>query len=79
MNEPTGTCPICKSKVPLLDRTGDATGFHCDQDGDFKVADTVFEISTCRDASREQWKRALSNAKRKAKPGEWPKITHYDF
>ena len=35
-------CPICKSVAQELDRTGDATGFDCERDGKFKVADTVF-------------------------------------
>ena len=35
-------CPICKSVAQELDRTGDATGFDCETDGKFKVADTVF-------------------------------------
>ena len=35
-------CPICKSDAQELDRTGDATGFDCETDGKFKVADTVF-------------------------------------
>jgi hypothetical protein len=35
-------CPICKSAVQGLDRTGDATGYTCPTHGNFKVADTVF-------------------------------------
>ena len=36
-------CPICKSAVHELDRTGDANGFDCETHGKFKVADTVFK------------------------------------
>ena len=32
-------CPICKSVAQELDRTGDATGFDCERNGKFKVAD----------------------------------------
>ncbi|MDB5608695.1 MAG: hypothetical protein JWP25_5595 [Bradyrhizobium sp.] len=72
-------CPICESEAQSLDPTGDAPGFHCQQHGNFKVAGTVFENAPTKNASREQWEAALTKAKAKAKPGEWPHITTNDF
>jgi hypothetical protein len=70
-------CPICKSKVQELDRTGDSTGFDCGEHGKFKVAGTVF--GTVKEVGREQWERALRLATRRAKLNEWPVIRHFDF
>jgi len=72
-------CPICKSKAKLLDRTGDATGYDCETHSRFKVADTVSRLPSSKAASRQQWERALKNAKWRARPGEWPVIMSYDF
>jgi hypothetical protein len=41
-------CPICKSAVQELDRTGDATGYACAMHGNFKVADSVFAEAKAR-------------------------------
>jgi hypothetical protein len=67
-------CPICKSKTKPLDRTGDATGYDCETHGRFKVADTVLRVPSLMAANRQQWERALENAKWRARPGEWPLI-----
>ncbi len=47
-------CPICKSAVQELERTGDATGFDCETDGKFKVANTVFADGRVRNYTNEQ-------------------------
>jgi hypothetical protein len=72
-------CPICKSAVQELDRTGDATGYACATHGNFKVADTVFAEQRTKDYTREQWEAALHKAKQRTKPGEWPIIKSSDF
>jgi len=72
-------CPICKSAVQELDRTGDATGFDCETDGKFKVANTVFAEGRVRNYTNEQWAAALRKAKQRTKAGEWPVITSNDF
>ncbi len=71
-------CPICKSPAQELDRTGDATGFHCTEHGSFKVADTIFGVQSAKDYTRQQWEAALGKAKLRTK-GEWPVIRSYDF
>lgn len=72
-------CPICKSPVQELDRTGDATGFDCETHGKFKVANTVFAEQRVRNYTNEQWEAALRKAKQRTKAGEWPFIIHSDF
>jgi hypothetical protein len=72
-------CPLCKSVAQELDRTGDATGFGCETDGKFKVADTVFADGRVRNYTNEQWEAALRKAKQRTKPGEWSVITSNDF
>jgi hypothetical protein len=72
-------CPICKSVAQDLDRTGDATGFDCERDGKFKVADTVFAEGRVRNYTNAQWEGALRKAKQRTKAGEWPVIKSYDF
>ena len=72
-------CPICKSAVQELDRTGDATGFDCETDGKFKVANTVFAEQRVRNYTNTQWEAALRKAKQRTKAGEWPVIIHSDF
>ena len=72
-------CPICKSVAQELDRTGDATGFDCEMDGKFKVANTVFAEGRVRNYTNEQWEAALRKAKQRTKPGEWPVINSYDL
>jgi hypothetical protein len=72
-------CPICKSEAGTLDKIGDADGFDCRRHEKFKVAGSVFTNPRTKDASPEQWERALKNAKAKA-PGAWaPCIQTYDF
>jgi hypothetical protein len=73
-------CPICKSPAAQeLDRTGDATGFHCPTHGDFKVADTVFSVAKTKNYTREQWEAALDKAEQRAGGDEWPLIIVDDF
>ena len=72
-------CPICKSAVQELDRTGDATGFDCETDGKFKVANTVFADGRVRHYTNQQWEAALRKAKQRTKAGEWPVIKSSDF
>jgi hypothetical protein len=54
--------------VQELDRTGDATGFHCSTHGDFKVADAVFAEAKAKHYSREQWEAALEKAEERTEP-----------
>ena len=68
-------CPICKSVAQELDRTGDATGFHCATHGKFKIADTIFP----EDYTRQQWEVALKKAQLRTKQGEWPIVRIRDF
>ena len=72
-------CPICKSVAQELDRTGDATGFDCEMDGKFKVANTVFAEGRVRNYTNEQCEATLRKAKQRTKPGEWPVINSYDL
>ena len=72
-------CPICKSAVQELDRTGDATGFDCETHGKFKVADTVFKEGRVKNYTNAQWEAALRKAKQRTKQREWPVIKSGDF
>jgi hypothetical protein len=72
-------CPICKSAVQGLDRTGDATGYTCPTHGNFKVVDTVFAEAKAKDCAREQWEAALDKAEERAEPDSWPLILVDDF
>ena len=72
-------CPICKSVAQELDRTGDATGFDCEMDGKFKVANTVFAEGRVRNYTNAQWEGALHKAKQRTKAGEWPVVKSGDF
>jgi len=70
-------CPICKSPAQELPNTGEATAFRCVIHHNFKVADAVW-----RDAEEytpKQWEIALSMAKQRAKPGQYPVIRRGDF
>ena len=71
-------CPICKSAVQELDRTGDATGYACPKHGNFKVADSVFAEAKAKDHTREQWEAALDKAKER-EPEGWPLTITDDF
>jgi sarcosine oxidase delta subunit len=73
-------CPICKSPAQKeLDRTGDATGYHCAVHSDFKVADSVFAEAETKGYTPAQWKVALDKAEQRAEPDEWPLIITDDF
>lgn len=78
-DKPLTSCPICKSQIRELGRTGEATGFDCSEHGKFKVTDTALSTSACKGATRELWERALILAKRRAHKGDWPLMQHYDF
>jgi uncharacterized Zn finger protein (UPF0148 family) len=75
----TSVCPICKSPAQELDRTGDATSFHCPTHGDFKVANTVFAEAKAKDYTREEWEAALDKAEERTDADEWPLIIVDDF
>ena len=68
-------CPICNSLVEELDRTGDATGFHCATHGKLKVADTI----AAEECTRQRWEAALRKAKLRAKPWEVPTVMSEDL
>jgi hypothetical protein len=72
-------CPICKSAMQQLDRTGDATGYACPTHGNFKVADSVFAKAKAKDYTREQWEAALDKAEERAEPEGWPLVITDDF
>jgi hypothetical protein len=72
-------CPICKSAVQEIDRTGDATRYACPTHGNFKVADSVFPEAKAKDYTREQWEAALDKAKQRTEPESWPLIITDDF
>jgi hypothetical protein len=72
-------CPICKSAVQELDRTGDATGYACATHGNFKVANTVFAEAKAKDCTRQRWEAALRKAKLRAKPWEVPLVMSEDL
>ena len=72
-------CPICKSAVQELDRTGGATGFDCETHGQFKVADGVFKDGRVKNYISAQWEAALYRARERMKEGEWPVINSYDL
>jgi hypothetical protein len=55
------------------------TGFDCETDGKFKVANTVFAEGRVRNYTNAQWEAALGKAKQRTKAGEWPVITSNDF
>lgn len=72
-------CPICGSNASELPRTGDAEGCTCPQHGLFKVSDSVLRSAPSKSAGRSQWEDALRKAKDRAKPGDLPVLTTYDF
>jgi hypothetical protein len=72
-------CPICKSAVQELDRTGDATGYACPKHGNFKVADSVFAEAKVKDYTEQQWEAALDKAKERTEPDSWPLVITDDF
>ena len=72
-------CPICKSAVQGLDRTGDATGYACAKHGNFEVANTVFAEAKVKDYTEQQWEAALEKAKQRAEPDSWPLVITDDF
>jgi hypothetical protein len=77
MTNTTVICPICKSTAKPLDRTDDADGFDCPQQGKFKVSGTA--VVTKKDFDSGQWEAALNRAKARTAPGEWPLIKDGDF
>jgi hypothetical protein len=72
-------CPICKSAVQELDRTGAATGYACATHGNFKVTDSVFARAKAKHYTREEWEAALDKAKQRTEPDSWPLVITDDF
>jgi hypothetical protein len=73
------TCPICKSEVEVLENQIGGAAFRCPKHEEFGVAGTVFSVPEFMNAASIRWERALQVAKKRAAPGERPKITSYDF
>jgi hypothetical protein len=72
-------CPICRSAAKPLERVGDVDGFDCSNHGKFFVAGSIFQNDPTKNASREQWEAALTRAKARAAPGEWPCMRTHNF
>jgi hypothetical protein len=49
------TCPICKKEAAALPTTGDADGYDCQSDGQFKVAGTLKALPKYAEASNTDW------------------------
>lgn len=72
-------CPICGSNAEELPKTGDAEGYDCPLHGPFKVSESALRSEPSKSAERGRWEGALKTAKDRAKPGELPVLTTYDF
>jgi hypothetical protein len=72
-------CPICKQDTKSFLPTGDADIFDCPNHGVFKVAGTLTALPKFTEASVSDWERALSAAKARTKPGDWPLILPDDL
>ena len=72
-------CPICKKEATALPRTGDADGYDCPTNGQFKVAGTVMALPEYQEASTADWERALQKARSRMKRGELPTIQANDL
>jgi hypothetical protein len=71
-------CPVCKSEAEEIDPgTFDGVWFRCLKHREFGVSDTA--LKTGKDASPEQWERALKRATERAGEGMRPKILDTDF
>ena len=71
-------CPVCKSEAEVIDPgTFDGVWFRCLKHREFGVSDTA--LKTRKDASSEQWERALKRATERAGEGTRPKILDTDF
>jgi hypothetical protein len=73
------TCPICKKEAAALPITGDADGYDCQSDGQFKVAGTLKALPTYAEASTADWQKALQKARSRTKPGDCPTILADDL
>ena len=71
-------CPVCKSEAEVIDPgTFDGVWFRCLKHREFGISDTA--VKTRKDASPEQWERALKRATERAGEGTRPKILDTDF
>jgi hypothetical protein len=70
-------CPVCKSEAEEIDPgTFDGVWFRCLKHREFGISDTAL---LRKDASPEQWERALKRATERAGEGTRPKILDTDF
>ena len=67
-------CPICEREAKHIPPTGDADIFDCPSHGVFKVAGTLIALPKFSWASIPDWERALSAARARTKPSDWPLI-----
>ena len=72
-------CPICEREAKHIPPTGDADIFDCPSHGVFKVAGTLIALPKFSWASIPDWERALSAARARTKPGDWPLIKPDDL
>jgi hypothetical protein len=72
-------CPICGREANQIPSTGDADVFDCPSHGVFKVAGTLMALPKLKEASIPDWERALSAARGRTVPGEWPLILADDL
>jgi hypothetical protein len=73
-------CPICRMETQELElATFDGRRFSCKRHGQFDVVNMALSIPEYREANTEVWEAALYKAKSRAKPGERPRISPYDF
>jgi hypothetical protein len=73
------TCPICKSEVEVIEDQIGGAAFRCPKHQEFGVAGIVFSVPEFMNGNSTRWERALQIAKKRATPGERPKISSYDF
>jgi|GraSoiStandDraft_41_1057321.scaffolds.fasta_scaffold3877822_1 hypothetical protein len=72
-------CPICGEKAKPIDNKPDTTGYECVNHDKFYVTGSVLRSAAYRGAPKQRWEAVLKHAKGRAKTGEWPTITAYDF
>jgi hypothetical protein len=72
-------CPICGREAIQIPPVGDADVFECPSHGVFKVAGTLAALPKFKEASIPDWERALSAARARTVPGDWPLILADDL
>jgi hypothetical protein len=73
-------CPICKIQSQEIEPgIFEGAKYRCTTHGEFDVVDTALAIREFVEASTERWEAAFRKAKSRAKPGERPRISTYDF